>query len=397
MAAKSKSKSAKQSSNQAHTAKRAPLPRARTAKTRTSHAPRTILLGTRKGLLVLARGKSGWRVKQHAHLGVPVVYAIVDERTRTLWASLDHGHWGCKLSRSSDGGTTWTEVAAPKYPEGAEVKAGKPATLKYIWTIQPGHADEHGKLYLGTEPGGLFESRDDGASWELVESLWNHPSRIAGQWMGGGRDDAAIHSVLVDPRDARRVLVGVSCAGVFETTDAGRTWNVRNRGLRADFMPEPAPEVGHDPHFVTWSAANLDVLWQQNHCGVFRSTDGARTWNACSEKGNVVHFGFPIAADEHDPEQAWVVPALADEKRVAPGGRLVVAHTRDGGRTWKEQTRGLPQRDVYDVVYRHALDQRGGTLCFGSTTGNVFVSDDRGASWTAVANHLPPVYSVRFA
>lgn len=359
--------------------------------------PARILLGTRKGLIVLARSGSSWRVLRHAHLGIPVVYAFADPRTRTWWASLDHGHWGCKLSRSQDSGQTWTEVAPPNYPEGAEVKAGEPATLKYIWTIAPGGVNEPGRLYLGTQPGGLFTSDDDGASWRLVDALWNHPSRLAGNWFGGGRDQAAIHSILVDPRDVRRVLVGVSCAGVFETLDGGDTWQARNAGLRADFMPDPEGDVGHDPHCMTWSAANPDVLWQQNHCGIFRSTDGARTWKLRSKKGAVVHFGFAIAADEHDPAQAWVVPQVADECRVAPGGKLVTAHTRDGGKTWKTATRGLPQRDAYDVVYRHALDQRAGTLCFGSTTGNVYVSGDRGTSWTCVANHLPPVYSVRFA
>lgn len=362
-----------------------------------SARPSTILLGTRKGLVVLARTSGGWRVKRHAWLGIPVVYACTDARTRTWWVSLDHGHWGCKLARSADSGQTWTEVAPPKYPEGAELKAGEPATLKYIWTIQPGGSAERGRLYLGTQPGGLFASDDDGASWRLVDALWNFPSRVAGNWFGGGRDQAAIHSVLVDPRDPRRVLVGVSCAGVFETLDGGATWAARNTGLRAEFMPDPTGDIGHDPHFVTWSAANPDVLWQQNHCGIFRSTDGARTWSACSKKGSVVHFGFAIAADERDPAQAWVVPAVADECRVAPGGKLVTAHTHDGGKSWKLAKRGLPQRDVYDVVYRHALDQRAGTLCFGSTTGNVYVSDDRGVSWTCVANHLPPVYSVRFA
>jgi photosystem II stability/assembly factor-like uncharacterized protein len=358
---------------------------------------KTLILGTRKGLIVLERHGKGWRTLRHAHAGIPVPYAFVDARTRTLWASLDHGHWGQKLSRSKDLGRTWEEIAPPKYPKGAEVKKGKPATLKYIWVIAPGGADEKNRLYLGTQPGGLFASDDGGKGFELVRGLWNHPSRPE-HWFGGGRDEPAIHSVLVDPRDSERVLVGISCAGVFETTDGGRRWQPRNRGLRADFLPDPAAEVGQDPHLLAWCAREPDALWQQNHCGIFKSRDGAASWTAVSAKGRgVAHFGFPIAVDERDAETAWVVPGISDERRMAVGGALCVARTENGGKTWKALRTGLPQRDAHDVVYRHALDLAQDALAFGSTTGNVYASSDRGDSWTVVGTNFPPVYSVRFA
>ena len=361
---------------------------------------KTLILGTRKGLFVLKSGKAGWRVARYAHSASPVPYAFVDSRTDTLWASLDHGHWGCKLHRSTDLGETWEEIEAPKYPKNARTKpwtTGKPqpATMRYLWVIQAGGADEPGRLYLGTEPGGLFVSDDGGSTFKLNRGLWNHPTRYE-KWFGGGRDMAGIHSIFVDPRDSKRVLVGVSCAGVFETLDGGKTWNPRNRGMSADFLPDPKAEVGQDPHYFEACASDPDALWQQNHCGIYRSKDGAASWKLVSKAGDTAHFGFAVAADEKDPDTAWVVPAVSDTHRIAVNGKLCVCGTTDGGKTWRVYRKGLPQKDAYDITFRHALDASHGTLAFGTTTGNVYWSGNRGRAWESLGSNFPPVYSVRF-
>jgi photosystem II stability/assembly factor-like uncharacterized protein len=163
-----------------------------------------------------------------------------------------------------------------------------------------------------------------------------------------------------------------------------------------DYMPDPQAEWGHDPHFVTNCAAQPDHLWQQNHCGVFCSIDGARNWKRVSMPDAGVHFGFPVAADARDGRTAWLVPARADSARMAIDGGLCVARTTDGGETWKALRKGLPQTNAFDIVLRHALDVAGDTLCFGSTTGNVYLSEDRGETWQCLGNNFPPVYSVRF-
>lgn len=365
----------------------------------------TLILGTRKGLLVFQREAAGWKLVRHAHLGLAVSYAMYDRRTGTLWACIESGHWGSKLARSTDGGESWEMVKAPAYPEGTVIMEGfpgaenrreVPATLRYPWVLQAAGESQPGRLYLGTVPGGLFVSDDNGDSFRLVEGLWNHPSRLTG-WFGGGKDDPGIHSVVVDPRDTDRVLVGISCAGVFETRDGGETWAPQNQGLVAEFLPDQNAEVGHDPHFLTACAGVPDVMWQQNHCGIFRSLDGAQSWRKISQEGGPAHFGFAIAADPNDPGVAWVVPAHSDECRVAPGGALCVCRTEDGGETWTALRNGLPQENCYDVVYRHGLDYHEDTLAFGSTTGNVYLSEDRGEYWVTVGSNLPPVYSVRFA
>ncbi|MCB9235120.1 MAG: glycosyl hydrolase [Bacteroidia bacterium] len=355
----------------------------------------SLLIGTRKGLLIFENENGAWKLASEHFLGARCTYACKDPRTGHLWACLDHGHWGCKLHRSEDGGKTWIELEAPKYPEGEEVKDGVPAKTELLWTLQPGGKDEPGTLYIGTIPGGLFKSTDHGATWELNRGLWDQPTRKEG-WFGGGYDHPGIHSILIDPNDSQHIFIAISCAGVFETRDGGQTWAVRSKGLRADFLPNPDSEVGQDPHILVAQPHNINQQWQQNHCGIFRSQDGAATWQMVSQKGDLAHFGFAVAVDDQDPETAWVVPAIADEVRVPVNRKLVVCRTRDGGKSWQELGQGLPQKDAYDLVYRHALDQRAGHLAMGSTTGNLFFSADKGESWQTLSSTLPPVFSVRF-
>ena len=271
------------------------------------------------------------------------------------------------------------------------IKDDKPASLKYIWAV----AKRGNQLLLGTDPGGLFESSDNGNSFSLNRGLWDHPSRKG--WFGGGRDNPGIHSICVDPRDENHIYIAISCAGVFETTDGGSTWNPRNKGLKADFLPDPDSEIGQDPHLTVMCPNNPDVMWQQNHCGIFRTTDGAKNWEEITDKNGPADFGFAIEVHPENENMAWVIPGVSDGVRVAIDGKLQVCRTDDGGKTWKSFSNGLPQENCYDIVYRHCLDYNGEDLVFGSTTGNVFVSNDMGENWKCISNYLPMVYSVCLA
>lgn len=356
---------------------------------------RTLLAGTSKGLVVYRKVNGNWEAADIFFRGMPLTLVYVDRRTNTWWAGIVHRHWGQKLHRSADEGKNWTEVKAPKYPETTKLSSGKSATLKKIWTIEQAGSDRPNGLWIGTEPGGLFYSEDNGESFFLVESLWNHPSRSdENQWFGAGRDHPFIHSVVVDPRDSDHVYIAVSCAGVFETRDGGKNWNPQNKGLIAAYLPNPNVEVGHDPHRMLLCEANPDVLWQQNHCGVFRSTDAGENWaNVTDEKG-LANYGFALAVDAENPLRAWTIPAISDLERVAPDLALCVCHTQDGGISWQALRKGLPQKNTFDIVFRHSFDNCQETMAFGTTNGNLYLSENYGESWKLISNNLARVESI---
>jgi photosystem II stability/assembly factor-like uncharacterized protein len=352
-----------------------------------------LLVATRKGLFILARKSDGWAVATTAFDGQPVTAALHDTRDGALYAALKHGHFGPKLHRSSDAGRTWEEIATPAFPSDA---VGAPALFQ-MWTIEAGAPDQPGRLWIGAIPAGLFRSDDRGASWQLVDALWNVPERA--KWFGGGYDDAGIHTVSVDPRDTRRVFVAISCGGVWDSSDDGKSWSLRGDGLVAAYMPpeQAGTREIQDPHRVARSPADPDVMWMQHHNGIFRSADAGATWTQLKLPGD--DFGFAVAAHPRDRDTAWFVPAIKDELRIPRDGAMCVTRTRDGGKTWEALRGGLPQKDAYDLIYRHglAVDASGARLAMGSTTGSLWASDTAGESWRLVNAHLPPIYAVRFA
>src|SRR5215216_651543 len=352
-----------------------------------------MLVATRKGLFTLARKTDGWSIADVAFAGSPLTAVLRDGRDGALYAALKLGHFGAKLHRSDDDGRSWRELPAPAFPPDA---AGAPSLFQ-IWVIEAGAPQQPGRLWIGAIPAGLFRSDDRGESWQLVSALWNVPERE--KWFGGGYDDAGIHTISPDPRDPRRVFVAISCGGVWDSADDGETWTLRGDGLVAAYMPpeQAGTREVQDPHRVARCAAHPDVMWMQHHNGVFRSTDAGVRWQKLSLP--VDDFGFAVVAHPQSPETAWLVPAVADEQRLPRDGALCVTRTRDGGKSWESLRAGLPQRDAYDLIYRHAfdVDESGTCLAMGSTTGALWASDTAGESWRLINAHLPPIYAVRFA
>lgn len=363
-------------------------------------------VSTRKGLFIVDVAGEPRIVGRH-FLGDNLTLSLADPRSGRWYAAFEHGHFGAKLKRSADRGATWEDIPAPEYPkrpEGTPDEIGAdgrplPWSLKRIWALETGGAAEVGRLWCGTIPGGLFTSVDHGSTWALVEGLWNHPDRK--QWFGGGADYPGIHSICVDPRDPRTVRLAISCGGVWTTRDGGATWTNTSKGLFADFMP---PERREDPniqdaHRMVQCAGQPDRFWLQHHNGVFRSVDGAMTWQHCPDvPPSGIGFGFAVGVHPQDGDTAWLVPARKDEFRIPVDGRVVVTRTRDGARTWEVLREGLPQEDAYDLTFRHGLDVAGDgrTLAFGSTTGALWLSRDGGEHWRELTAHLPPIHALRF-
>lgn len=356
-----------------------------------------IYVGTRKGLFTLRRGSHGWEVGEPEFFGQNVTYVLPDARDGTVYAALNHGHFGVKLHRKSPAQSQWQEVQAPVYPAPPAGSNESAVSLVQIWAMAARDATTPGTLWAGTIPGGLFYSDDGGDSWQLVESLWQQPERA--KWFGGGYDQPGIHSICVHPQDSKRVAVGVSCAGVWQTEDEGKTWTQTAHGMRAAYMP---PELAHDPHIqdphlIVQCQGQPDTFWAQHHNGIFRSKDGGRNWTEVLDVQPSA-FGFAVATHPGNGEIAWFVPAIKDECRVPANGSVVVNRTRDGGKTFEKLTRGLPQQNAYDLIYRHglAVDNTGNILAMGSTTGSLWISENQGQDWQCASTHLPPIYCLRF-
>ena len=267
--------------------------------------------------------------------------------------------------------------------------------MSLLWTLAAGGADQPGTLWAGTVPGGLFRSDDRGESWSLVESLWNDPTRV--QWFGGGYAKPGIHSICVDPRDSRRMTIGISCAGVWLSDDAGASWRLGGTGLRAAYMPPDQANnpLTQDPHALAQCAAAPDTIWCQHHNGIFLSSDRGASFIEI-EAAKPSAFGFAVAAHPKDSDTAWFVPAVKDECRVPVDNRLVVSRTTDRGRSFDVLNEGLPSPPAFDLVYRHGLDvdAAGERLAVGSTTGGLWIGEDGGRRWTEVSANLPPVNQV---
>ena len=357
---------------------------------------KSLLIGTRKGLVVIDDGSEQRHISAVHFRGTPVSAVLHDPRDDAWYACLDHGHFGVKLQRSDDRGATWTELPYPAYPpDAADDPASPPATL-LLWTIEAGHPDQPGVLWCGTIPGGLFRSPDRGASWELVRSMWDHPLRK--EAMGGGYDYPGIHSISIDPRRSGSMVVGVSVGGVWRTTDDAESWQLAT-GLRAAFLPPErmyTPEQ-QDVHRIARCAAAPDVLWVQHHNGIFRSTDDGRSFTEFTDVTPTT-FGFAVAVHPHDPDTAWFVPAEADEVRIPLDGAVVVTRTRDGGASFDVLDDGLPHAGAFHLVYRHGLDvdSSGNRLAMASTTGSLWFSDDGGDHFERFTADLPPVLCLRW-
>jgi photosystem II stability/assembly factor-like uncharacterized protein len=381
-----------------------------------------VLVGTRKGAFLLTSdGKRGkWQVDGPHFAGWEIYHMKGSPADpNRLYASQTSGWFGQIIQRSDDGGKTWNIPGGEKLPGPADPpggvsnkfaydtspETGKPLTthqwydgtqhpweFKRVWHLEPS-LDKPDTVYAGVEDAAIFRTTNGGKSWHELAGLRGHGT--GPQWSPGA-GGMGTHTILIDPKNQKRMYVAISAAGTFRTDDAGNTWKPINRGLKSEFMPDPTAEIGHCVHRIALHPSRPDVLFMQKHWDVMRTDDAGESWKEVS--GNLpTDFGFVIDVHAHEPETIYVVPIKSDSEHFPPEGKLRVYRSRTGGNEWEPLTKGLPQNDCYVNVLRDAmaidqLDPCG--VYFGTTGGQVYASADAGDSWAPIVRDLPAVLSV---
>lgn len=349
-----------------------------------------LLVGTKRGLFLLSsQDRTTWNIAEPSLKGHSIFNAMLDQRGGYRLFAADNGvFFGSFVRYSDDFGQTWHEPKRGiQFPEGGKDK------LKNIWVIEPGRTSEPGVVYAGVDPASLWFSTDGGETWEINASLANHPTRERWEPGAGG---LCLHTIIPDPSNAARMWIGISAVGCMRTDDGGQSWVFANKNTRADFSPDKYPEFGQCIHRFVQHPTNPEVLYQQNHCGIYKSTNAGNDWTDI-QQNLPSQFGFPIALDAHHPDTVYVLVEDPNNRHNV-SKQFTVYRTQDGGGSWEALTEGLPGGPgVLLGVLRHGMcadTQEPCGVYVGTNTGQLFASRDRGDSWNLIADFLPSIYSV---
>ena len=360
-----------------------------------------VLVGTRKGAFILTSDgkRQKWSVSGPEFAGWEIFHMKGSPADpKRIYVSQTSPWFGQVIQRSDDGGKTWTVPGTPggelpKSPEGMPMgesnkfaydtspETGKPLTthqhfdgtqkpwaFKRVWHLEPSLTDPD-TVYAGVEDAAMFRTTDGAKTWHELAGL----RAAKGSEWSPGAGGLGLHTILLDPKNSKRMFIAISAAGCFRTEDGGKTWKPINKGLRSPYLPQPTPEIGFCVHRIAMHPSRPNTLYMQLHSGggIYRTDNAGDSWQEVN--GNLpTDFGFPIDVHAHEPETIYVIPIHPEQGRVPPEGKLRVFRSRKGGKEWEALTKGLPQENCYVNVLREAmavdsLDKCG--VYFGTTGG----------------------------
>jgi photosystem II stability/assembly factor-like uncharacterized protein len=334
-----------------------------------------LLVGTAKGISMVERGPGGeWSVAGLVLDGPHISSMLIEPIHGGIYAGVHGGG----VFYSGDGGVTWEERS-----EGIRVK--------HVFSV--GCAVENGKpvIIAGTEPVSAFKSYDQGRTWEECPDLRDMPGKE--KWMFPMPPHIAhVKVVTVDPRDPKTFYAGVEQGGLFKTRDGGATW----RELDGYSKPEDLAyrdihqvvlRPNHpDEVFLTsgnglYRSPDGGEHWEQlTQRGKFRlgypdklifSPEDDRTMYICGS---------------HDNPGTWITRHTAN---------ATVMRSTDLGESWEIVGNGLPEPMTANIEAMCMYVGPNGFELFGGTTdGKVYLTDDGAKNWRLVAGELAPVSKV---
>jgi hypothetical protein len=248
-----------------------------------------------------------------------------------------------------------------------------------------------GRLIAGCLPVGAWRSKDVGESWTPIRTLAGSPG--AESWTGGDgaaalpASAAAVTAVGTHHKDSKTIYVGIQVGGVYRSRDGGKSWY--NLGL-------PCPDV----HSIQLSAAKPERVFVTtgggtDGCGgAFCSDDEGISWRQMGE-ANRCQYTMGLAAHPTEPDRVILSAACGTPSTWKSNASCDLYLSTDSGRRFRTVV-----KDLKGGVRRRGLvinPRVPSEAAFGTTTGELWYSNDGGESFDLVAEDLGDLHAVAFA
>jgi photosystem II stability/assembly factor-like uncharacterized protein len=334
-----------------------------------------VLVATIRGIYTLERGDAGapWRVVGAALDGLQISSLLHEGRSGRLFAGT-HGADG--LWMSEDRGASWVEL-------------NNGLTSRHIYTIACQYRGERAVLWVGTEPAMLFRSDDLGASFTEVSAIRSVPDTDKWQFPPPPHI-AHVKNIAFHPESPETLYVCIEQGALLKSSDDGRSW-VELHGYE---QPDMDIKFRHDAHRVVVLPSNRETLYFSAGEGLYVSHCGGNEWQQLQSRFDRVGYPDAMFLDPRDERVVFMGGAgdAPEEWRTTRSARATVIRSTDGGASWREANTGLPdplRGNIEAMAHHHAGAYL--ALLAGTATGEVYLSESDGDTWSCIAQGLPPI------